>query len=362
MKLTNNKSYFAFQIRNCDTDSPYVSLTDLEQGIYYRKGLYGFPKDFMKAAEFLEKDGTSEALYQMALLFGEAGEYNDEGMYKQFLKESADLNCENAIIEQILAVAFHEIKEFDLKVCISRLSEIVTDESNVGNYVLAYLLEKVDFEKAFGLYLKSARNDYLPAISRLQCSDSLLNKQEVSELRDAFAKSLEREDGISEYCMGYACFFGYGMKQRKEQGLKLILRSAELGDIDAQKNMSDICDSDEMYMDKAQALYWLEKVAVFDESVRVDLANRYIDGIGCECSFENDCCAFEWLSTLRASDNRTAINNLAWMYKVGRGCEQDYLKAKCLNARLIWIVQHLIIILELCMRKDKVLTKMLNMR
>ena len=77
--------------------------------------------------------------------------------------------------------------------------------------------------------------------------------------------------------MGCACFFGYGMKQRKEQGLKLILRSAELGDIDAQKNMSDICDSDEMYMDKAQALYWLEKVAVFDESVRVDLANRYID-------------------------------------------------------------------------------------
>ena len=44
----------------------------------------------MKAAEFLEKDGTSEALYQMALLFCEAGEYNDEGMYKQLLKESAD--------------------------------------------------------------------------------------------------------------------------------------------------------------------------------------------------------------------------------------------------------------------------------
>ena len=146
----------------------------------------------MKAVEFLEKDGTSEALYQMALLFGEAGEYNDEEMYKQLLKESADLNCENAIIEQILAVAFHEIKEFDLKVCISRLSEIVTDESNVGNYVLAYLLEKVDFEKVFGLYLKSARNDYPPAISRLQGSDSLLNKQEVSELRDAFVKSLER--------------------------------------------------------------------------------------------------------------------------------------------------------------------------
>ena len=333
MKLTNNKSYFAFQIRNCDTDSPYVSLTDLEQGIYYRKGLYGFPKDFMKAVEFLEKDGTSEALYQMALLFGEAGEYNDEGMYKQLLKESADLNCENAIIEQTLAVAFHEIKEFDLKVCISRLSEIVTDESNVGNYVLAYLLEKVDFEKAFGLYLKSARNDYPPAISRLQGSDSLLNKQEVSELRDAFVKSLEREDGISEYCMGCACFFGYGMKHRKEQGLKLILRSAELGDIDAQKTMSDIYDSDEMYMDKAQALYWLEKVAAFDESVRVDLANRYIDGIGCECSVENDSRAFEWLSTLQASDNRTAINNLAWMYKVGRGCEQDYLKAKCLFER-----------------------------
>lgn len=54
----------------------------------------------------------------------------------------------------------------------------MTNESNVGNYVLAYLPDKMDSEKVVGLYLKSARNDYPPAISRLQGSDCyLINKK-----------------------------------------------------------------------------------------------------------------------------------------------------------------------------------------
>lgn len=333
MKLTNNKSYFAFQIRHSDTDSPSIPLTDFEQGKYYRQGVYGFPKDPLKAAEFLEKAGTGEAIFEMAMLFAESSEFRDDETYRQFLTEAIAMNCENAIVEQTLAVYFEEISDTTLVDCINMLDTITNDESTASMYVLAHILETTNPDRAFELYLKSAKNDFPPAVSRLQCSDSTLNDQSDAVLRDVFLRSLNENKGVKEYCMGCACFFGYGMRIRKNVGIDLLLKAANLGDTDAQKTLFEIYDTDTHYGNKVQALHWLEKLAAYDTSARVDLANRYIDGIGCERSSESDTSAFEILRSLAESDNRTAINNLAWMYKVGRGCEQDYIKARVLFER-----------------------------
>ena len=109
-----------------------------------------------------------------------------------------------------------------------------------------------------------------------------------------------------------------------------MIKASDLGDFDAQKALFEIYDIDEQYEDKQKALFWLEKVVAFDFSEIVTLANRYIDGIGCEVSRENDMKAYNALSKLEDSDNCVAINNLAWMIKLGRGCERDYKKAKFL--------------------------------
>ncbi len=330
MKLTKNKSYFAFQIRNCDTDSPLTPLTNLEQAQYYRLGIHGFPKDTLKAAELLEDENTPEALFEMALLFSENDEFYDEETYLKYLQEAIGLHSESAIVEQALAVYFGEISNISLDRCIELLNSAIKEESTVSAYVLAVMLEETDPARSFELYSAAANNNYLPAISRLQCSYSTDISKHENDLSRLFIKSVNENDGIKEYCMGCAAFFGYDMRERKDIGLQLLSKASGLGDLDAQRALFEIYDADEQYEYKQKALYWLEKVAAFDSSEIVTIANRYLDGIGCDVSQENDIKAFNALSLLENSDNEVAINNLAWMMKLGRGCEQDYKKARLL--------------------------------
>lgn len=333
MLIIPNKSYFAFQI--CQTESNAISfpLSMLQQGVFYRKGLHGFPKDLMESAQLFEKDGSKEALCELALIFKEPGSLNDPDAYKEYLLRSVEQGCEKAIIELSLGVAFGENSYKTIDECIDLLKNTVTDDSAEGNFVLGYLLENDNPKEAFDLFLKAAKNDYAPAISSLCCSDYTLDGKTESELYDTFITDQKENKGLLEYCMGCACFYGYGIETRKEVGIDLIKKSAYLGDYDSEQLLFDIFDSDEEYVDKTKALFWLEKIAIHDESSLVKLANWYIDGIGCIQSNDNDKKAFACLSSLEHSDNRSAVNNLAWLYKEGRGCEVNYDRAKELFER-----------------------------
>lgn len=333
MLVVPNKSYFAFQIRQTESNATSFPLSCLQQGIYYRKGVHGFPKDPMKAAQLLEDESSGEALCELALLFKEKGDFYDPNTYEDYLLRSVSMGCEKAVVEVSLSVAFGECSFKTIDECIELLKQTVTDSSGVGNFALAYLLENDYPELAFSLYMKAAQNEYAPAISRLQCSDYTLDGQIEADLYNAFMTSHKENKGLLEYCMGCVCFYGLDIEARTEIGLDLIKNSAYLGDIDSQKLLFDIFDSDEKFTDKTKALFWLEKIAKHDTYFLVILANWYLDGIGCDCSTVGDEKAFALLSTLELSDDYTAINNLAWLYKTGRGCEQDYKKAKELFER-----------------------------
>ena len=328
MLVIPNKSYFAFQIRHKETDAISFPLSMLQQGVFYRKGLHGFPKDFMEAAQSFEKDGSKEALCELALLFKEPGSFNDPNAYKEYLLRSVEQGCEKAVVELTLSVAFGENSYKTIDECIDLLKNTVTDDSAEGNFILACLLENDSPQEAFALFLKAAQNEYAPALSRLYCADYTLDAQSEEQLYDIFMMTHKENRGLLEYCMGCACFYGYDIEVRKEVGIDLIKNSAYLGDYDSEQLLFDIFDSDEEYVDKTKALFWLEKIATHDESALIKLANWYIEGIGCEQSNDNDKKAFACLSTLEHADKRTAINNLGWLYKVGRGCEQNYSKAK----------------------------------
>ena len=333
MLIIPNKSYFAFQI--CQTESNAISfpLSMLQQGIFYRNGLHGFPKDLLEAARLFEENGSKEALCELALLFKEPGSFNDSDAYKEYLLRSVEQGCEKAIIELSLGVAFGENSYKTIDECIDLLKNAVTDDSAEGNFVLAYLLENDNPQDAFDLFLRAAKNEYAPALLRLCCSDYTLDGQSEDELHDVFMTTHKENQGLLEYCIGCACFYGYGIETRKEVGIDLIKNSAYLGDYDSEQLLFEIFDSDEEYVDKTKALFWLEKIAAHDESALIKLANRYIDGIGCEQTNDNDKKAFACLSSLEHSDNRSAVNNLAWLYKMGRGCEQNYGKSKELFER-----------------------------
>ena len=331
--LVPQKEYFAFTYIDKDTGLSFSPLNNIEQATFYRKGIYGFPKDIMKAAELLNGDDSDAALFQISLLFKEKGAYHDVELYREYLLKAANDGYEDAVVELALSIAFDEFADITMEKVIEMLEKNINDESCAANFVLGFLLENKQPPKAFKYYLNAARNDYYPAINRLNCEDYTLNNCSDEDLFNCFMQSLNENNGLSECCMGCACFFGYDIEPRKEIGFNLIKSSAYLGDKVAQHLLVDIYDDVEDYKDKKQVLFWLEKIACYDTSVIVDLENRYIYGIGCEQSPENDKKAFNLLSLLEDSDDRIAINNLAWLYKNGRGCEQNYEKAKELFER-----------------------------
>ena len=51
---------------------------------------------------------------------------------------------------------------------------------------------------------------------------------------------MDENNGLSEYCMGCACFYGYDMEIRRESGFNLIKNAAYLGDVEAKKLLSDV--------------------------------------------------------------------------------------------------------------------------
>ncbi len=66
----------------------------------------------------------------------------------------------------------------------------------------------------------------------------------------------------------------------------------------------------------------------FDSFVSIRLANRLLNGVGCTISKENYKLDFELMKKAAKDGNATAVHNLGWAYKEGRGCTRDYEMAR----------------------------------
>ena len=329
IKLTPQKSYFVFQIRNNDTNTADRPLTALEKGKYYRKGLFGFQKDIISASRYLEEDGSAEAFYELALIFDREEDFKDENTYFDYLFKSIEQHFEKSVVELAICVYFGSAQIRTVSECIELLRNNISEESTVGSFMLGYLMEMQNLPEAFNFYYISAKNGFLPAMVRLQCTSSIINNDALKDkVFQEFVKSHEEGNGLSQYCMGSVLFYGIDIEERRSCGLKLLEEAASLGDTFAQNDIFEIFDSDIEFKNEVNALHWLEIIAEYDEDVFVKLSDRYIDGIGCEINSENDKKAFDLLSRLINSNKKVAINNLGWMFKNGRGCETDYKKAR----------------------------------
>ena len=100
--------------------------------------------------------------------------------------------------------------------------------------------------------------------------------------------------------------------------------AANNGVIPAIRELAEVYMSGNGYIeaDPAKAIMWYEKLSNIDDDTAVKLANYYLDGKGCTSGPESDAKALALLQkTVEEFENGTAYNNLAWMYKKGRGCE-----------------------------------------
>lgn len=95
IQLKKNHPYFAFELRR--GESKKWPLTNMELADYYLKGTMGFIKDELKAAEYLEKDGSPEADYKIAQLFlNPKGRFYDKEWGMKYMRRAAERGYEEA--------------------------------------------------------------------------------------------------------------------------------------------------------------------------------------------------------------------------------------------------------------------------
>lgn len=235
IKTTKNKTYFAFQIsfkENGSESGPVTQkLSDFEIAQYYKEGLYGFPKDAVKAMTYFEKDGTAQSLYEIAVLFRTEESLQDQDLYLDYLHQAIDKGCGQAVIESALGLirtAVPEKQEQGIK-----LLEEVGEEVPLKNFMLGYLTEngynKESSRDAFEFYFRAAAGGYKPACARLGIRVSEFHRFQENELQEIFMANLYRGYEISRYCLGCILFYGLGILPQEQEGISLLEKSAEKG-------------------------------------------------------------------------------------------------------------------------------------
>ncbi len=95
--------------------------------------------------------------------------------------------------------------------------------------------------------------------------------------------------------------------QNKKDGIKYLHLAADMKNKQAIYTLYKIYDVDEEYCNEKETLKWLKAIEEFDDSVQINLANRLLRGIGCECCKENDAWAFNLFQ--KALTTRACLKN-----------------------------------------------------
>lgn len=231
IKIRSGKRYFAFQIR-VSSDGP-IHLKPQELGLFYRTGAHGFPKDPVKAAGYLEQDGSAEALYQIARIFLDETELQDKELSRSYLEQAAGAGCDAAKIELALSCSLDEASP-DGSERYGEFLSLVEEDNDVSCFAKAYgwecgIFGERDLDQAFEGYCQSAMGYYMPAMLRLGCWEEGINEGDEQILRERFLASAEEGMGSAKFCLGIAHLYGQGISVNRERGLKLMEEAAKDG-------------------------------------------------------------------------------------------------------------------------------------
>lgn len=356
IKLQPYKMYFAFEI-TCGNYNAFRKLTFLEQGIYYRFGLYGFSLDEISAIQCLEKDNSPQAWYHIASILLKDGELKNEDLGLEYLNKSANAGCYAA--ETDLAVWYY----FNRPSKIEKAQELIQKSIECGYppalHIAAYAYETgtvvvQNLEKAFNFYMAASKANYAPSIERLSCINSnyeIPDEADEAKLRESFLKSFASRTGHILFCLGRALlgrvYLGaefYAMLNAEEyedasylcvnanQGAKLIIDAANRGDKSAFLDAAIFLHY-EMHgikSDKAKALKYYSLLSEDCLFAKAQTAIWLLNGIGCKQSNVNDKKAYSLLLDVAAAnvDAPLVFETLGRICIEGRGCEVNLLSAE----------------------------------
>lgn len=340
IRIKSFRNYFSFQIRaEDDTD---LCLSDFDLARSYCYGYGDFPKDKIKAAEMFEQIGDAESLYELAHIWLDESHNDVESLQDGIacLEEAAHQGHKIAKAEVVyyLMKLLCKLPAAEQETVIDKYHEqikcAVETELPGALFLVAYVYEKgmfvdKDTDLAFSYYLRAAKADNDAAKARIGMAP-IGDYQNEDECRTYFKKSVDAI-GLAEYFMGWFLADDPDVMVVTEDILYFFDVAANSGVLSAIKELAEVYMSGNSYIeaDPAIAIMWYEKLSDIDDDTAVKLANYYLDGKGCAAGPESDAKAFALLKkTVATYENGTAYNNLAWMYKKGRGCEKpDYAQA-----------------------------------
>lgn len=331
VRIKRDMSYISFQVRSAEMERALIPLTDLEIGKNYITGNgYGGKVDLYKAAQYLEKDGSPEAFYEIAHIFLDYHDFYDEESALMYLRESADKGYKPAKFE--IAV-YPNINCTPTEKEISILTEVGNKNYGPAQLLMGYIYEKAwsiddNLRSSFEWYYKAACDNFLPARYRFE-NEWSDRKNEKEELYNTFVKSVKSGMGVADFCLG-ACFLhGFDIKANEIIGESCLRKAIEEGNTSAAYELVDYFETKGDYNKTKFYLHVLLKDSNIqkDVSFLIDLSNCLIDTA---IDNENDDfyeLAFITLEIAARNGDGTAINNLGWLFENGYGCEKDYSKA-----------------------------------
>ena len=380
VKIFPHRSYFILQIHYQDGEK-YKKIDLATLGYYYAKGIKGYPKDLETAISFLESNDSPRAQYYLSQLLLDEELIKDETTAVDYLKRAASGGEENAILE---LYAIYTETEIDIKTLLPYIDPLVVLESHTGQFLNACFRELIgdgSLESIFSMYYASALQGYKPA----QCRISIFHSSEGEkwknlvtreECYDYFIKTMSENSGDVEHCLGSVLLYGWefdNTPRKTNAGLRLLSSACRKGNISAVSELVEYSinnDSGFLYLDSIEYLYSLiaakedafELVSLLEGLQHLELGNSRIDVLESiierlsilSKAFESinnpkklynlanrllniepphrqaDQIAKKALERAVRLDNSyaTAINDLAWIYKNGRGAETDYKKAQ----------------------------------
>ncbi|MBR5179523.1 MAG: sel1 repeat family protein [Lachnospiraceae bacterium] len=207
IKLKLKKNYFVFQITIGGNELPYRALTDLELGRLYRRGIFGFPQNYILALKHLEKLNDADASYEIAHIFSDSEEFRDETEADKYLSDAAQRGNSAAKVELALKYYFNgkTAKEEIARL----LNEAVNNRFAPAMFLAGYGYEfgifvEQDIEKAFDLYYRSAEKGYMPAHLRLAPDDKI---DSIKDLWQHFSNNHGKEADRAKYCVACALYY-----------------------------------------------------------------------------------------------------------------------------------------------------------
>lgn len=158
ISLKHNKSYFCFYLETSFYDDNETTASTEQLALGYCLGIYGLPKDVLKAAELFDSCDSPDSLFWLSMIFENDSLLKNEERYYEYSEKAALAGHKNALSEYAANLFLGMGYQKNVEKAREIVEELISLNPNDGyNYSLLALFHRdTNIKKSAELYLKAA--------------------------------------------------------------------------------------------------------------------------------------------------------------------------------------------------------------